>query len=191
MDELDLLKRLCPPLVTPRTDTWRGNGPQRWAIPKDYAQLLESYGPGCFDDFLWIYGEGASNVHMDLRVNSEAMREIVQGKQNPGLHELLRSNAVAATDLIQWAGTDNADSFFWLTAGPPEQWKTLAVEAGFLTFTALPLHATSVIVNLLNGTLRLDFMPDDFPSPGAQFSPGTASAGTPTPGGCGSCDGQR
>lgn len=34
-------------------------------VPLNHRELVEVYDVGCFDDFLWIYGEGVGNPHLE------------------------------------------------------------------------------------------------------------------------------
>ncbi|MEV0152206.1 hypothetical protein AB0H57_00485 [Micromonospora sp. NPDC050686] len=141
------------------------------ALPDDYVRLVATYGQGCFDDFLWVLSEGSGNPHLDLAEQTRTMREILGRKQNPGLHATLADHGVSATELIQWATTDGADSLLWLPVGPPGSWQTIVVEAGALSFSVLDQSTTAILFDLLRGALRLPQFPDDFPGDEPRFVP--------------------
>jgi hypothetical protein len=71
--------------------------------------------------------------------------------------------------LIQWGGTDNADSLFWIPAGEPDRWSTLIVEAGQLSHLVVPGTVPDLLLGLLTGTLECPVFPEDFPSPSPEF----------------------
>jgi hypothetical protein len=98
------------------------------------------------------------------------MRQILLPKKNPAFHKVLEEYGGSAGEIVQWAGTDNADSLLWITGGEPDQWPTLAVEAGAVSFFVITKNATTILSELMDGSLRIEFMPDDFPSAGAGFS---------------------
>lgn len=168
MDDLDRLMELCPP---PPSVTTPEGGARAFIVPDDYARLIATYGLGCFDEFLWLFAEGAGAPHLDLAEQTRLMREILQRKKNPQFHAVLEESGVSAADLIQWATTSGADSFFWLPAGSPETWKTIVVEAGVLSFSVVDRTATSILLGLLDGTLRMPELADDFPSDEIGFEP--------------------
>src|SRR5688500_1704252 len=65
-EELSRLKALCPPpddSAPVRTAT-RGTGNP--TIPVSHKALTDTYGAGCFDEFLWVFADGALNSHLDI-----------------------------------------------------------------------------------------------------------------------------
>ncbi|MGY6656848.1 hypothetical protein ACXIZN_32280 [Amycolatopsis sp. TRM77291] len=168
MSDLERLVSLCPPpAVVDRAVLGRGVGP---AIPASHLDLLNAYGTGCFDEFLWIYGAGVENKHLDIHSRTHGMRKILRRNTADGIREVLRLYGVDASELIQWGGTDNADSLMWIPVGDPVGWPTLIIESGQLGFTVSPRSSTGVLLDLLTGVLRTDVFPFDFPSENPSFS---------------------
>ncbi|MBE1581088.1 hypothetical protein ACFORH_25065 [Amycolatopsis roodepoortensis] len=168
MSDLDQLVSLCPPpAVVDRAGTGRGVGS---AIPAGHLDLLNAYGTGCFDEFLWIYGVGVENKYLDIHSCTHEMRKILRQKTADEIREVLRSYGVDSSELIQWGGTDNADSLMWIPVGDPAGWPTLIIESGQLDFTVSPRSSTGVLLDLLTGALRTKVFPFDFPSENPSFS---------------------
>ncbi|MEU1182322.1 hypothetical protein ABZ464_32725 [Streptomyces sp. NPDC005820] len=173
MSALDELIRLCPAPSTrhgrPGTSAGAGPGGPAELLPPGYTALLEVYGPGCFNDFFWIYEDGCPNPWLDIRARSRKTSEILAGKQIPEIRSTLTEFDSDPSRLIQWGVTDNADSVFWIPVGAPDEWPTIIVEAGQLSFQLLQQPSPDIVLGLLDGTLRCPFFPPEFRSNGPVF----------------------
>lgn len=132
-------------------------------LPADYKQLVEAYGPGSFDDFLWLLLPMPSNLHLDL-VNQQAVRlDALRSLQAGG--ELL-PQGLRPEYLIAWATTDNGDVCYWSrgSADGPEKWIVAVNEARGLAWETFKISTSEFLVELLSGALRVRIFPDDFPS---------------------------
>ncbi|MFB7619611.1 hypothetical protein [Kitasatospora sp. NPDC056181] len=168
MNELQALTALCPPSGR-RVEVVPAGG-TGFEVPPSHRALIDAYGPGCFDEFLWVYAEGSARPGLDIVSGTRESRRLLRDYPEPTLPALLAEDGLTTDDLVQWAVTDNADLLFWLPVGEPDAWPTLAVQAGRLRFARLPLSSTGVLLALLSGEVRLDLFPDDFPSEGPVFS---------------------
>ncbi|WP_406204353.1 hypothetical protein OH807_28615 [Kitasatospora sp. NBC_01560] len=168
MNELQRLTALCPPSEQ-RVEVVPAAG-AGFEIPPSHRALIDAYGPGCFDEFLWVYAVGSTRPGSDLVRQTEETRQLLRDYPEPTLPALLAEHGLTTDDLVQWAVTDNADLVFWLPVGDPEDWPTLVVEAGRLSYAQLPLSSTGVLLALLSGEVRLNLFPDDFPSERPEFS---------------------
>lgn len=139
-------------------------------IPSDYHRLLEVYGPGCFDEFLWVFAEGVENGHLDILARTQEMRSILGRKDIPELRNALAEYDASVEDLVQWGITDNADLLVWVANGPSDSWPTVIIQAGQLDIFVCAARSTDVLLDLLNSSLRPAFFPEDFPSDQPQFS---------------------
>ncbi|MEV0537314.1 hypothetical protein [Kitasatospora sp. NPDC050463] len=168
MNELPSLTALCPPSAekVELAPAARAG----FEIPPSHGALTDTYGPGCFDEFLWVHAVGSTRPGSDLVRQTKEARQLLRDYPQSGLQDLLAEHGLTTDDLVQWAVTDNADMLFWLPVGDPDDWPTLAAQAGWLRFARLPLSSTGVLLALLSGVLRLDLFPDDFPSERPEFS---------------------
>ncbi|MEO3767233.1 hypothetical protein [Streptomyces sp. B8F3] len=139
-------------------------------MPESHGRLAGTYGVGCFDEFLWIYGSGAVNPYLDIDTATDEARAILRGKGIPGIRGALEGYGLGPEDLVRWGGTDNGDMLLWLPAGEPAAWPTIAVEAGQLDFVVLERDSTGIVLDVLTGGERIRFFPEDFPSPQPEFS---------------------
>ncbi|MET9402414.1 hypothetical protein [Kitasatospora sp. NPDC002965] len=168
MHELQSLLALCPP--PGQKVAVAATGRAAFEIPRSHRALIDAYGPGCFDEFLWVFAEGSARPGSDIVRQTEEARQLLRDYPEPDLPALLAEHGLTTDDLVQWAVTDNADLLFWLPVGEPDDWPTLVVQAGRLRFAQLPLSSPGVLLALLSGTVRLALFPDDFPSERPEFS---------------------
>jgi hypothetical protein len=167
MKDLELLMAACPP-----PDRVRSSGPGEKLvgtdrIPLDHRRLIGAYGVGCFDDFLWIYEEGAVNPFLDINLRTESARSGLSAPARGDFGDFLSSLSVTVDDLIQWGGTDNGDMLLWVPVGAT--WPVLAVGHRPLQYLMLPISSTRFIHDLLTRKLVTSIFPPDFPSDEVSF----------------------
>ncbi|MFD7691372.1 hypothetical protein [Streptomyces sp. NPDC059781] len=96
------------------------------ALPSDYKRLIEIFGgPGAFDDYVQLQVPDAHVESMDIVRHTEWLGEWARTE---GSH--LRDPYPvypAAGGVLKWAGTEQAEEFYWLTGDPdPDKWPVLA-----------------------------------------------------------------
>ncbi|MGW0596199.1 hypothetical protein ACWD11_03540 [Streptomyces sp. NPDC002776] len=129
--------------------------------------MTSTYGAGCFDEFLWIFAQSASNGYLDIAEQTGRMRALLQDRPLP----VLDAYRAEPGDLVQWGVTDNADLLAWIPEGDPEHWPTVIIQAGRLGAVVSARSSADLVLALLGGALRVPFFPDDFPSERPSFSP--------------------
>ncbi|MGW0993221.1 hypothetical protein [Streptomyces sp. NPDC002520] len=168
MSALSSLIHLCPPPVG-RDGSRELPGEAGLLIPPSHAAMLEIYGPGCFNDFLWIYENGRPDIWPNIAARSRESSKILSGKEIPDIRSVLSRFGATPDELIEWGGTDNADSLFWVPVGTEDRWPTLIVEAGQLDFIMIEEQSPEVILSFLEGTLDCPFFPVEFIEQGPVF----------------------
>ncbi|WND35433.1 hypothetical protein RI578_14520 [Streptomyces sp. BB1-1-1] len=163
---LSLLTTLCPPPANPALARATG----RITVPTSHKALVEIYGTGCFDEFLWIFAEGASSDQLDIAERTRDLRDMWRGKQLSAAHEDLGELSFDADDLVQWGVTDNADLLVWISRGNPEEWPTAIIQAGSLRAVVSPRSSTAMILDVLTRATVVPFFPPDFPCDRPEFS---------------------
>ncbi|MFJ8868112.1 hypothetical protein ACIRD6_20400 [Streptomyces sp. NPDC102473] len=131
--------------------------------------MLEIYGPGCFNDFLWIYENSRPDIWPNVKARSRESSEILAGKEILQISSVLGRFGVTPDDLIQWGSTDNADSLFWIPVGQVDHWPTLIVEAGQLDFVVIEEQSPDIVLSLLEGALDCPFFPAEYGDCGPSF----------------------
>ncbi|MGW1268556.1 hypothetical protein [Streptomyces sp. NPDC002491] len=125
-------------------------------------ELLKAYGPGCFNDFFWVYGNPCPNPWLDIRTRSQQASKILSGKRIPEIRQTVSEFKIDPSDIIQWGVTDNSDYVFYIPSGVPDDWPTLIVEAGQLRFQLLRQPVSDILLGFLDGTLHCPFFPAEF-----------------------------
>lgn len=92
-------------------------------LPSDYKRLVGLFGPGGFDGYIYPYLPGERNS--DLVSHADWLAQWAEASGGSlwepyGLYP-------APGGLLEWACTERAESFYWLTDGPdPERWPVIA-----------------------------------------------------------------
>lgn len=96
------------------------------ALPTDYKRLVEVFGFGAFDGYLTLWVPGAPSGS-DIVEHVEFLARWVE-EHDGSLWKPYRLFP-APGGLLQWADTEQAASFHWLTEGPdPDDWPVLCTE---------------------------------------------------------------
>ncbi|WP_430785076.1 hypothetical protein [Actinoplanes sp. G11-F43] len=169
MDDLESLVSLCPPPVA-GAKCHASIDEQRGGVPEDHRRLISTYGAGCFDEFLWIYGDVDSNPNLDIRTRAAAARSDLATYGGRHFQARLDGLGISVEDLSKWGATDNGDWLLWVTTGSPDSWSTLILEVRQRDLLLVPRTSTRVILDLLTGGLVTSIFPDDFPSRQPSFS---------------------
>jgi hypothetical protein len=133
-------------------------------LPDDYRALVETYGEGAFDDFLWLLHPTTPNRHLNLISQLHLKREMrALDKESPGPRP---------EELVPWALTDNGDSVYWRFDTNHQIGKSVIVnEARGDRWPEYDLSAAEWLLAVLTGQIRVPVFPDDFPSPNPSFQP--------------------
>ncbi|PNE40489.1 hypothetical protein [Streptomyces noursei] len=97
------------------------------ALPGDYKRLAELFGLGAFDGFLQLSVPDAPFKSSDIVRQSRWLAEWARAHGN----RLWEPYALfpAPGGLLEWAGSEQADRFYWLTEGPdPDKWPIVMSE---------------------------------------------------------------
>ncbi|MGG7572462.1 hypothetical protein [Streptomyces sirii] len=97
------------------------------ALPSDYKRLVELFGDGAFDEYLQIHIPGSCFQSTDIVRNTKWLSEWASATKS-GLWEPYEAYPTPG-GLLQWASTEQADQFYWLTEGAdPDRWPILITE---------------------------------------------------------------
>lgn len=152
------LRDIAPPPEQPPPEPKLGGRP----LPADYERLAREYGPGCFDEFIWLLAPGAANENLDLDHQAQIRIKALRTLDEPLPYE----------PLLPFAFTDNGDVVYWHTAhDDPDRWTVVANESRGPEWFAFDGTATAFLATVLSGDTRVPFFPDDFPGPDPAFTP--------------------
>ena len=178
MADLDRIQQLIPP---PRSPVEPG-APASWAaaeaalktgLPADYKEFIDTYGTGSIDDFVTVMNPHSSIPHFRLVDYGETMLRATRDLRNGGIVEIPFAIYPEPGGILPWGVTANGDWCYWCTdpQGGPDTWEVVVgVDRGPQWFRhGGPL--TVFLTEILDGTTRVPFFPDDFPSTSPAFVP--------------------
>lgn len=174
--DVDELQRLVPPPP--------GGGPPSpaWAevsarlgigLPADYVELIETYGGGQFDDYLYLLEPFAANDSYDLvreaGVRAEAFELLWSGGEP-------RPSFLGAPGqrLLPWASTDNGEFCYWLVAPgiAPDRWPVVVNEGRGPGWEHFDLGCAAFLLAVLRRRVDSEILMDeDFPADLHSFRP--------------------
>ena len=170
------LLRLLPAPEFPEESTSRSN----WSVveadlqcrlPSDYKELVEIYGSGCFDGFLWVLNPFSGNPNIELRSQVSTRLNALRSLKMDFGEEIPFPLYPQVGGLIPWAFTDNGDVLYWITGESVADWP-VAVNAGRESdWRQYELSSSGFLVALFDRQLRVDIFPEDFPSRYPAFTP--------------------
>ena len=140
-------------------------------LPADFWSLVESYGVGSFDDFVWVLVPDAVNPHLNYDSRSTELLNALREVQRLG-EEVPFDLTPGHEEILPWAFTDNGDVFYWITRdSDPARWTVAVNESRSDEWEEVQASCTDALVLLLSARQRVTFFPDDFPSREPRFVP--------------------
>jgi hypothetical protein len=143
----------------------------RTALPTDYVQLIERYGGGQFEEYLWLL-EPASNSVYDLADVVEEREDALEYLWNMGEAKpaLLDAPGVRA---IAWGSTDNGEYLYWLArpGSAPDEWTVLVNEARGEEWEHFEMGCAEFLVATLTGEVRSGLLWSRYPTEPHTFRP--------------------
>jgi hypothetical protein len=135
-------------------------------LPGDYKWLVDAYGPGKFDDFLYVLQPHAESRYVRLEYSRDREREILvpleEGNRMP----------YSVNELLPVVKSDNGDTIFWVARQPddPGLWRITGHEARGIAWPSYDGGIVEFLVAVLSGARRFEIFPRDFPSDSPSFS---------------------
>lgn len=148
-----------PPPVGPPVDWKEVEADLGFQFPADYRALVTAYGPGVFDDFLWVLHPTTNNPNLQLATQLSVRRQALAASRASGDPH--------PTRLIPWAFTDNGDVCYWRTPSTLDKvddWLITVNESRWTSWAEFDMTSVEWLVAVLTGRLRLTVFPNDFPS---------------------------
>lgn len=168
---VERLMRLVPPPQPPAARDWPSVAEVLGvSLPADYRDLVDAYGGGRFDGYLWVLEPGCPNENYDLvtseRERAEAFGMLWDfGEPKP---EFLEEDGAR---LVPWGATDNGEFLYWLVRPEqePEQWAVLVNEARGEEWERYELGCAAFLVGALTGEVRSEILSSGFPTVPHEF----------------------
>lgn len=155
----------------------RAHSPEEWAaaeltvsgrFPEDYKLLIDRYGTGCFDEFLWVLSPFSDNAHLNIVQRSKSILSALRDLHHFSVqlpHPLFPDNE----GLFPWAVTDNGDELFWRYQNGTFSGPIMIVEARGPEWAEFNLTTTAFLALVLSKQVRVGIFPHGFPSAVPRF----------------------
>lgn len=166
--DLDRLRMLLPepsvPVEAPVAGDWDALHERLgYALPADYQAFIDQYGSGVIDGFAWVLNPFSANENIRFPEASDRQLAILRWVREQGTETLPYQVHPEAGGLALWAETANGDCFYWVTDGPPDGWRVTVNESRAPNWHDHPGPMSALLADLLDGSARIEFFPDNFP----------------------------
>jgi hypothetical protein len=165
---LERLVLLVPPPAIPARTDWTAVAERLGgALPRDYVELVDTYGGGDLDEYIQLLVPGSPRVGGDLvEFNHGHMSDY------EALWEIRERRPTQLPDgdfrIITWATTDTADDLSWLAhfGMKPDDWPVVLLNDDASVCEIWPLSCTGFLADLLTGALESGVLPpESVPAP--------------------------
>ena len=166
-----LLQILPPPNISPRTHQWNQVETElHVCLPDDYKQLIETYGCGSINEFLWFLSPFVENEWLNLNKRFKFLKDAhLLSKEVLPQYTPPYNFYDGETGLFPWAFTDNGDVLYWnfgATSG-----EVVVINSRNWEYDAYQMDISDFLVLLLENKLESKIFPPDFVREENYFSP--------------------
>ena len=173
---VDELRRLVPPPPggAPAPPDWSEVSARLGTeLPADYVELIEAYGGGQVDDYLYLLEPFCANESYDLVRAAAERAEAFEllwsgGETKPSFLD------VRGQRLLPWASTDNGEFCYWLASPgvPPDEWPVVVNEGRGPEWEHFDLGCAAFLLAVMRRTVDSEILMDeDFPTDPHSFTP--------------------
>jgi hypothetical protein len=132
-------------------------------LPIDFKTLINSYGVGCFSNFLFVLSPFAP-LDFEFSLLSEQTKQILvayeKGRREFPEYSPPFEPYPKSPGLFPWAKTKNGDVLFWHTEGFPNSWRIVICDSKYSEeFETYPLSAEGFLSAWLSGELNPRLFP--------------------------------
>lgn len=172
---MEQLKTIMPPPASPVA----AGAPERWGqiekelgirLPRDYKQLIQTYGAGEFGGYLIIhspfFGDGDGNLLHECHNTLEFYRDVRQ--RNP--ERMIYPPFPDPGGVLPLGRAIGGVLLFWVTEGDPDEWPVLLSDPGAYE----EVHhrtVTELLTLAFTGALESRLLPDDIAEEPLAFVP--------------------
>jgi hypothetical protein len=162
---LDRLCRIAPPPAEPLEP----GAPERWpevedaigtVLPDDYKALIERYGSGKFDDFLYLLNPFARDEAGNLLHEKDTMLAAYAETRAKFPRRLPLPPYPEPGGLLPLGRSDNGNELYWLTEGAPADWGVVAFAARSTRHEVHHHPVTEFLAGLLSAELDTHVFPE-------------------------------
>ena len=167
LHDLDRIFSITPPVESRSKlgHNWTSiNKRLGFRLPTDYMRLVDTYGAGQFDTYLWLLEPDCSEVNCDLfeaiSEHEEALEYLwSEGEAPPP------QLAASGGRMIPWGRTDNGEVLYWLTQLDidSDDWTVMINEARGDAWEHYKMSCSTFLSQALSGTIKSNILWSRFP----------------------------
>jgi hypothetical protein len=126
-------------------------------LPGSYKSLVDHFGASSWADFLHVLSPFDDRLNLQRRGQQELDADRESRRAFPSDYPL--GLYPEPGGLLPWAVTDNGDTLYFITAGPPDDWPTVIKGPRAPEFEVSFLPPALLIHHVAAGTLRSAILP--------------------------------
>jgi hypothetical protein len=140
-------------------------------LPRDYRELVSTYGGGQFDRHLYLLEPSASGSGYGIVTLHEERTEALEEVWNDG--EPKPPQLDEGSRLIVWAATDDGQYIYWLVqpGQSPDDWTLLVQEGRGPNWEHFQMGCVSFLAATLTGTVHSELLSSGYPQAPHEFVP--------------------
>lgn len=138
------------------------------ALPHDYKKLIEIYGSGRINEFLWVFNPFSANNNINLERQVDTQAQVMAEVRSGG--EVVPFESFPRVDgILPFGITDNGDVLYWRTFGNSDEWTVVVSESRTPEWESFDLSASAFLVNIIKRKIVCKFFPLSFSELPASF----------------------
>jgi hypothetical protein len=140
-------------------------------LPADYRRLIDEFGGGHIDDYLYLLEPQCRNPYYDLGEAASERLEALEYLWDRG-EERPEELAETGTRVCPWATTDNGEALYWLMKpeSRPDDWVVIVNETRGPAWELFDVGCLEFLIGVLSGRITSDILSSLFPSSPHSFA---------------------
>ncbi|MEC4016973.1 SMI1/KNR4 family protein [Streptomyces sp. H27-D2] len=128
-------------------------------LPKDYKELVDTYGGGEFDRCIWLLEPGCANSGYDLIIAGKERAEAFEWLWETGEDKPTELEEEGSR-LIPWACTENGEYLFWLVrpGQGPDAWTVMVNEGRGPEWERFAMTCADFLSSVLAGDMNSEIL---------------------------------
>lgn len=155
---IEELKRLVPPPPQPgevgTMEQWEAmEHTLGLVLPSDYRDFVFAYGSGLFARFYRVYNPFAASEYIALLPSISRVCEDEREFRRDWPDTVPYPIYPEVAGLLPWGNDQNGNDYYWLTEGPPDEWRVLTNEVRGDGYCKHDCSMTEYLVRVLRGEI--------------------------------------
>lgn len=138
-------------------------------FPNDYKDMINYYGTGGINNFLWFLTPFAKDENVNYMYRSKQMLEAYKESKISFPDDFPYNIFPEKDGLLPWGYTDNGDELYWQTSKNIEEWKIVVYESRSTICYSYHMGLAEFLYKLLSKQIVCDIFPDDLFDAGIEY----------------------